>query len=200
MPPFEFYNYAQILNENKIFVRDLAQCWYHDGIYGISKDIDSTVKYIEKEIQYLYKDKVFFVGNSMGGYAAILFSTLIGIGEAIAFAPQTFISPILRLKYADIRWQKQIIKTYKRSLFKKKVWDLRPLLLRIKRNYKISIFVSKNDRLDNIHAERLKNIPDVTIYQVEGGGHGVVKILRDRCQLPTIMSGGYSCKDCSKLK
>lgn len=36
MPPFEFFKSAQILNENKLFLRDLHQCWYHKSLDGIS--------------------------------------------------------------------------------------------------------------------------------------------------------------------
>ena len=63
MPPFEFYKSAQILNENKLFLRDLHQCWYHKGLDGISTDIDSTAVYIENEINALQPNELFFIGN-----------------------------------------------------------------------------------------------------------------------------------------
>jgi len=192
MPPFEFYNSSKIIDENKIFVRDFSQCWYQDGLPGISEDINSTAKHIQCLIEEINPEKIFFVGNSMGGYAAILFANLIGVGEVIAFAPQTFISPILRLKHLDVRWIKQILSTYKKSLFKRKVWDLRPLLLRSKGSQKVSLFVSKEHRLDQIHASHIKNIPGVNVYEFKGGAHGVVKFLRDEGQLPAIMSGTYA--------
>jgi hypothetical protein len=191
MPPFEFYNAAKIINENKIFIRDFGQCWYHNGLPGISNDIYSTANFIQKEIQSLNPQKVFFVGCSMGGYAAILFATLIGHGEVIAFSPQTFISPFLRMTHGDRRWSKQIFNAYKRSLFKRKVWNLKPLLLRKNCNQKISIFVSKDHRIDCVHAEHIKNISGVKIYEFNGGGHGVVKLIRDEGKLPAIMAGTY---------
>ena len=128
----------------------------------------------------------------MGGYAAILFANLIGKSEVVAFAPQTFISPILRLKHKDFRWQKQIYTTYRKSLFKRKVWDLKPLLLRSEKSLKISLYVSKEDRLDYIHASHIKNIQGVNVYEFESGGHSVVKLLRNEGLLPTIMSGTYT--------
>ncbi|HED15647.1 MAG TPA: hypothetical protein ENI64_02330 [Gammaproteobacteria bacterium] len=191
IPPFEFYNASKIIDENKIFIRDFSQCWYQDGLPNISEDIYSTANYISKEINKLSPEKVFFVGNSMGGYAAILFAALIGKGEVIAFAPQTFLSPHLRKKHRDKRWQKQIINMYKRSALKRKVWDLKPLLLRKKENLRISVFVSDDDRLDHIHAMHIKNIPGVNIYELNGGGHEIVKLLRAEGKLPAIMSGTY---------
>jgi predicted esterase YcpF (UPF0227 family) len=192
MPPFEFYNSAKIIDENKIFIRDFEQCWYQKGLPGISNDIQSTAKYIQKWIKKIKPEKIFFVGNSMGGYAAILFATLIGRGEVIAFAPQTFISPVLRLRHIDARWSSQILKTYFKSSFKTKVWDTKTLLKNKKSSQKISIFVSKDDRLDYIHALHLKSLLNVKVFEFDGGGHGIVKLLRDQGKLPAIMSGSYA--------
>jgi hypothetical protein len=192
IPPFEFYNSSKIIDENKIFIRDFSQCWYQNGLPGISRDIDSTTQYLDYKIKEIKPEKTFFVGNSMGGYAAILFASLSGKGEAIAFAPQTFISPILRLKHKDFRWKKEIYTTYRKSLLKRKVWDLKPVLLRLDGSQKVSIFVSKEDRLDHIHASHVKNISGVHVYEFKSGGHGIVKLLRDEGKLPAIMSGTYA--------
>ncbi|MGZ8955823.1 MAG: YqiA/YcfP family alpha/beta fold hydrolase, partial [Methylovulum sp.] len=129
MPPFEFYSASKIMNENKIFIRDFSQTWYHRGLRNISKDIDTTVTFLQKEINELKPEKVYFVGNSMGGYAAILFSMLLKQGDAIAFAPQTFLSPELRKHYGDMRWSKQIFNIYKLNACKNKAYDLRQLLI-----------------------------------------------------------------------
>lgn len=189
---FEFYNCTRIIDENKIFIRDFSRCWYHNGLPGISTDIDSTTEYIQNQIEQIKPESIFFVGNSMGGYAAMLFAALIEQGEVIAFAPQTFISPILRLKYGDNRWERVVRATYKKSLFKKKIWDLRKLLLGAKNHLRISIFVSKSDPLDYAHALRIKDVPGIQIYEFDHGGHAIVKLLRDRGYLPTILSGKYT--------
>ena len=189
MPPFEFYNSAKIINENKIFFRDFSQSWYQNGIKGISKDIYSTATYIRGQIENLKPKKIFFVGNSMGGYGAILFNELISEGETRAFAPQTFISPVLRLIHKDSRWKEQILNTYKSGLIKRHIWDIKPILLRERKNRKISVFVSSDDRLDFIHASRIKNIKGVYVYEYENGGHNLVKLLRDKGELSSIMLG-----------
>ena len=192
MPVFEFYNASKIIDAHKIFIRDFAQCWYQDGLPSISRDVYSTAQYIKKQIEEINPDKTYFVGNSMGGYAAILFSTLIGTGEVIAFAPQTFISPYLRILHRDNRWIKQILNTYRKSLFKRKVWNLRTVLLNSTQGRKISVFVSKADKLDYIHSLHITDIHGVSTYEFEAGGHSIVKLLRDQGKLPAIMSGTYS--------
>ena len=57
---------------------------------------------------------------------------------------------------------------------------------------KISVFVSKSDNLDLIHATHIKNFAGVHVYEFEAGGHGLVKLLRDAGKLPVIMSGNYT--------
>jgi len=192
MPVFEFYNASKIIDENKIFIRDFSQCWYQDGLPSISSDIYSTTQHLREKIEKIQPNKTYFVGNSMGRYAAILFSTLIGTGEVIAFAPQTFISPYLRFLNRDTRWKKQILTTYRKSLLKRKVWNLRSLLLRTNQGRKISVFVSKAHKLDHIHASHIADIRGVNIYEFDGGGHGIVKLLRDEGKLPAIMAGTYA--------
>lgn len=191
MPVFEFYNASKIIDAHKVFFRDFSQCWYQDGIPLISKDVYSTAEYLKNKIEYIKPEKLYFVGNSMGGYAAILFANLIGKGEVIAFAPQTFISPYLRIKYRDRRWKKQIFQTYMKSAFKPKAWNLRPLLIKSKHKNKVSVFVSTADKLDHIHASHIEDIEGVKVYEFEDGGHGIVKLLRDEGKLPAIMSGEY---------
>ena len=173
MPPFEFYNAAQIINENKLFVRDFHQCWYHKGLDGISHNIDSTAIYLQKEIKAIDPKKLCFIGNSMGGYAAMLFSALIGYGNAIAFAPQTFLSPRLRIKNRDHRWAKQIFNTYYSSRFNSKYWDLKSLLMDQKKDQTFSIYVSSTYRLDQIHAEHLENIPGVNVFKIDSDSHSL---------------------------
>ncbi len=191
MPPFEFYKASEIIEENKIFLRDFDQSWYHAGLKDKSINIDTTAMYIENTINNIRPEKVFFVGNSMGGYAAILFSSLIGKGEAIAFAPQTFISSDLRKKYNDTRWPQQIAKTLALSTTKKEVHDLRSFLSRQKSNNRISIFVARDDVLDLNHAVHVKDCPGVDIFEFDTGGHSLVRELRDKGKLPQIMVGEY---------
>lgn len=190
MPPFEFYRAAQILDDSKIFIRDFDQCWYHAGLHGCSHDIGSTASYLRREIDRIGARRVVLVGNSMGGFAAMLFAALLGTGEVIAFAPQTFISPSLRMRHHDRRWPRQIAKVWWRGLFGQKIWDLKPLLASSGASLNVSVFVSPNDHLDAIHARHIEGLPGVTVYRIDGGGHDLVRVLRDSGRLPAIMLAG----------
>lgn len=191
MPPFEFYKASGIINENKIFMRDFSQAWYHAGLRGISKDIDSTAAYIEREIKEITPKKIYFVGNSMGGYAAILFHALLGQGQAIAFAPQTFISSELRQKHKDNRWSEQIYNVLSLPTTKKEAHDLGGLLNE-RPGCNISIFVARDNTLDLSHSTHIKKCPGVQIYEFDTGGHELVRELRNDGKLAQIIAGEYA--------
>lgn len=191
MPPFEFYTSAKIIEENKIFLRDFSQAWYQNGLPGVGNTFHAIGTFIEKKIAELEPEEVFFVGNSMGGYAAILFASLVGKGTAIAFAPQTFVSPLKRLRHREQRWSKQITKMHLRTALKTHVWDLKAWLTPRPTEADIEIYVAKDSRLDYLHATYLKNLESVTVHEFPVGGHNLVKQLRDEGALPAILSGTY---------
>lgn len=190
MPTFEFYQSANLLQDSKIFFRDLSQNWYHAGLPGISRDIDETCDYIRSRIDALQPEEILFIGNSMGGYAAILFSTLLNTGKVVSFSPQTFISPVKRLKAGDRRWGLRVFNTYVKSLFRPRYFDLYPLLAGAPRDNSITIHCSSLDTRDLAHARQLSGFPNVEIRIHDIGGHRLVKHLRDNGTLKEILGGG----------
>ncbi len=185
MPPFEFVKSLNIVSESRVFVRDLRKNWYQSGLPGISNNIEGTKEYLESVIREQSPSEVVMVGNSMGGYAAIMFSALIGNSRAVAFAPQTFISPLKRLRHRDYRWINQILDTYKHSWNKRAIWDLQKL--NYEGNWRADLHVCNRNRLDYLHAMNLSKLPQVTIHEYEFGGHALVKKLRDSGELASIL-------------
>lgn len=72
---------------DKYFYLDGSQSFYINGIPGITNSIDETKNYLLNKIKNY--EKVCFIGNSAGGYASILFGSLLNINYVIAFIPQT---------------------------------------------------------------------------------------------------------------
>lgn len=101
---FEFANFlnTHFANTDRHFYMDTKLNLYHQGIAGISNTIDETVAYLKTEIAK-YK-KVVFIGVSSGGYAAILFGSLLNVTSVLAFIPQTVrIKKDIDEKYRDLR-------------------------------------------------------------------------------------------------
>ena len=89
--PFEFFKLTKGLEVNKIYLRDSKQELYHGGFPGVSESIEETVDFLKQKIDGCGANRVVVFGNSMGGYAAILFGVLIGADAVHAFAPNTFV-------------------------------------------------------------------------------------------------------------
>ncbi|WP_226702105.1 alpha/beta fold hydrolase [Microbulbifer elongatus] len=198
MPPFEFYNASKILTHNKVFFRDFRQAWYQSGMPGVGEDLRSVVSFMSKMIADISPSNVFLIGNSMGGYAAMMFSELLGTGSVVAFAPQTFIEPQLRDSHGDSRWSAQLTKVYRSVSAKDFIFDLRQLMMKKSRpGRNVSIYVSSDDRLDMAHAKYLDGVEGVFVHTISGGGHDVVKLLKQRGKLPEIMAGEFGgvCED-----
>lgn len=89
IPRFEFVNFMEkyFKNVSRHFYTDKYLNSYHQGIHEITNNIDETIDYLRNEIKN-YKN-VICLGVSSGGYAAILFGSLLNINYVLAFIPQT---------------------------------------------------------------------------------------------------------------
>ena len=61
--------------------------WYLGGLKGIGKNINHTIAFLKKE--FAKYDKVICVGNSAGGYASLLFGSLLNVNCVITINAQT---------------------------------------------------------------------------------------------------------------
>jgi hypothetical protein len=148
--PFEFLNFLtnNFKDCDKYFYIDKKTNRYHLGIEGISNNIEETVEYI-KNILISYKN-VYFMGVSAGGYAAILFGSLLNVSHIIAFIPPTQCNQINDKRKFDNKYS-----------------DLLYLI-----NNKTQYHLFGDLSINNInnshhisHCDRLKIYPNVTINQ-----------------------------------
>lgn len=186
MPPFEFYRASKIFDSGKIFLRDFSQSWYQRGLLTVGDDAFAIGEYLKTKISESGASEVIFVGNSMGGFAALLFCSMLQCGKAIAFSPQTFVCPEKRLKYGDRRWSLQIAAMHKTRV----VSDIYDLKLWISTRYpsmQASVYISASDTLDTLHANELEGFANINIQRFAGTGHGLVTKLRDEGLLAQIL-------------
>lgn len=187
IPLFEFWNSLEEINVDKVFIRDCSQCWYQEGFLHHTSSIEDSLQLLENIIKrYNYK-QVLFIGNSAGGYAAILFGVQLSISNILAFAPQTFIGKWNRFIYRDTRWSEEISRAQRAK--KTEYFDLKNILTK-NRNTNIKVFYSAQETLDAIHANRLSRFKNVKLYNIHGGGHNVIKILRDQGELMNLIKEG----------
>ena len=126
IPVFEFFRTLDQFNIDKVFVRDLHQMWYQNGLLGYTDNYTDTFKLLKNIISIKKYKQVTFLGNSSGGYASLLFGNLLKIDRVIAFSPQTFINSNLRKRNNDFRWSEEIKKI---DLIKHKcVFDIKKIV------------------------------------------------------------------------
>ena len=70
-----------------LLLRDYSEFWYLHGLKNTCADFDSFLGFLQRKIDKY--DKVIAIGASSGGYASILFSSLLNFDGCIAFMPQT---------------------------------------------------------------------------------------------------------------
>lgn len=90
-PTFEFSSYLSKIafDLDRKFYVDPTKSWYQYGVPGISSNIEEFVEYLKKVISPY--EKTIFMGASAGGYASILFGSLLEVTTVIAFVPQTLL-------------------------------------------------------------------------------------------------------------
>jgi hypothetical protein len=190
MAPFEFFNLTKNYEVNKIYIRDLYQCWYHRGLPELAKDIEDIALFLKKAVNKTGVERVVLVGNSMGGYAAILFGTLIDANEVHAFSPQTFIDKKNCEFYRDNRWHNELDKVYLFS--ESKFYDLKSVVDGYVGRCTFHIHYSTLDRLDKLHAEHLGKFAVTSLHPYNIGGHAVIKHLKESGMLESIICGAIS--------
>ncbi|MBM4149122.1 MAG: hypothetical protein FJ224_08760 [Lentisphaerae bacterium] len=188
MPPFEFLRMTGSAGCSRVFLRDLDQVWYHSGLRGVTADVPETVSLLDSVITESRAEDVLFAGNSMGGYAAILFGSLVSTRPRVAaFAPQTFIGPARRFFARDRRWADRARAVAACPTADRRLFDLRNPIRNQPAPPHIEIHYPVMNRLDRLHAERLRGLPGVALCPHRCESHMLVKELRDSGELQRIL-------------
>jgi pimeloyl-ACP methyl ester carboxylesterase len=169
---------------NKILVRDKKYKWYHYGIEGFGDDVMEVTKKLNDIIEKLSPSKIFTMGQSMGGYAAILYGALLQVDKIIAFgALSCFQSQKLEL-IRDYRWM-SLVKEVEKSPPKVFANDLVELLKNnpVDADIFYGIFPGHVDRTmavnpDAVHMMQFYGLSQVNIYSFHEAEHAVSEYLR----------------------
>ena len=197
MPPFEFFRLTQDLPVKRIFLRDHEQAWYHRGVRGAGNSIDEVVECLAQLFVEAKVDKVLMVGNSMGGYAALLFGNLLGATEVLAFSPQTFLSRRRRVVHYDRRWSRQMAAVHSAPLIAPAYLDLGPFFRHYSGSTVFHVHYGTKSRHDQAHARQLRHCPSVVLHAYPYEGHELVKSLRKSGELEAILREAVRrCTEC----
>jgi pimeloyl-ACP methyl ester carboxylesterase len=172
MPVFEFFKSTSDLGVKRLFVRDLRQAWYHEGLSGDDATLIDAADALRELIERSEIERLVTVGNSAGGYAALVFGTLLGATTAIAISPQTILDLETWAAWRDFRWEKQLRPLVDTGALDRDWADLRSALPAARRaGTRYEIFFDETHRLDRLHAERLAEVDGARLYRFGRGGH-----------------------------
>jgi hypothetical protein len=137
------------------------------------------------------------IGQSMGGYAAIMFGFLLGVDKILSFGPLSFLNSRAALSYHDRRWLAVMLELEKNRP-PVGYFDL-PTLSRTADPRKTALHVffgTKPDgentkeavNLDAVHPERLATYPNCVLHPSPYSGHAVVQYLIDTKQIDSLLA------------
>jgi acetyl esterase/lipase len=172
------------VNVKSAYLRDHYAAWYHRGVVDIGPDIDAVVA----KLRELHEeaDRLVMIGNSAGGYAALLFGALLDC-ETYVFSPQTFIDPQLLRDAEDDRWDEELNALLASGRFDQRYGDLAPVLAAS--DGRFNLYYGALDEIDSKHVERVGDLAQVTVNRIEGCDHRVVRHLRDSGWLLSFLLG-----------
>jgi hypothetical protein len=149
---------------NVYYVKDKARHWYNGSF-------DQIVEILNTDFRRRRIRRVLTLGNSMGGFGAIIFAgRLKGCRAAIAFAPQSSVDPTI------VPWERR----YRKHTDSVAEWaglDAKKLFAD---HVNYAVFFGGDAPNDMRHAKRLaaRPRPNVSVYLLAGTGHGVARHLK----------------------
>jgi len=149
--------------------------WYLGGLNGIGKNINCTLSFLKKECAKY--DKVCCVGNSAGGYASLLFGSLLKVNKVITINAQT------DLEYVkNKRNNQQLIKRAKECPVTWKKYNKISNVLN--NNVSYNVYYKRDEEAKNdadlvlhgdYHYDEIKNFPTVSKYNPR---HEVIPLIK----------------------
>ena len=138
------------------------------------------VEAISSAIQNLIaKREVFFVGNSMGGFLAILFSSILNAKRVMAFVPQFSVSP--NIVPCERRWMNY------RNEIKKFVYEDLSHSFRDSIKYALLMGSGGNEEIHYHKFSDFSHKPNVHIFKFVDSNHNVARYLKELMCLTNVL-------------
>jgi pimeloyl-ACP methyl ester carboxylesterase len=188
IPPFEFFGLTGEMPIKRLFVRDLEQAWYHRGVRRHGSTIPEVAEHLDRIIARQQIERLVVVGTSAGGYAALIFGSLLGADRVLCWGPQTTLDLEVLGQMDDHRWDDKIAPLMSDRHLDEDWIDLRRALpgARIAQT-RYELFFDDSYLLDRLHVERLSDVDGVQLRPVAGGEHEVARQMRKTGELELVL-------------
>jgi len=190
IPPFEFFSLTRSTPVKRLFVRDLRQAWYHRGVAFHGSTLAEVAESLREILERHEIDRLVVAGCSAGGYAALVFGTLLGADTVLCFAPQTVLDLDILAAMDDHRWDDRLGRHAAAGAIDARFTDLRQLLPEARcADTAYRIYFSQALHADRLHAERLSGLAGVRLYGFGGASHNIARSLRESGALRRVLEG-----------
>ncbi len=187
---FEFVALTGGIPVKRLFVRDPRQSWYHRGMPKHGSSLASVADTLREFVADHDVDRLVTVGNSAGGYGALVFGTLLGAGTVLAIAPQTVLDADWLAAVGDHRWDDLLAPLVRGNVLEPRWTDLRTALPSARcADTRYKVFFDETLPGDRAHAENLRGIEGLQLYRFGRGGHALARCLRDCGALERVLRG-----------
>ena len=184
IPGFSLRGTLAGLAVKKLYLRDPDKAWFLRGLRGVTQDVEGTVEFLRSEAVTVGAKKIILTGYSLGAFAALLHGTLLAADEVHAVSPQTFISFWRRWRSGDRRWQRYVLPLHFSAT--RRFHDLRPWLARCPKQTRLNIYSARDSRLDILHADHVRDLPQVILHERAEGSHRLVTAMHGSGELRAI--------------
>jgi esterase/lipase len=158
----EFFNLTK--KYNVFFIRDITRSWF--------KNVD--IKLIKKNVS---KKNCYAIGHSMGGFNAIIFSTLYDVRKVIAFSPQFSIHPNITRDPTFINYSLRI-----------KEWRYPKLEFSKNTDY---LLIFGDDAKEKYHASLMPKQENIKILYIKNCNHNTAGKLKKQKKLYKIINNFF---------
>lgn len=180
---------------NHLFLRDSLNAWYHRGIPGLGSHVDEVAGTLRGLIRSMGVSRVITIGQSMGGYAAIMFGLLLGADQVVAFGPLSHLNPDEALRYGDRRFL-NAMQDLRANPPKSVYEDLSHMLKTFPFHGDLHLFYGTHPghddgvsgNFDALHAFRLAHYKRTFLYPYPAAGHPIIQWLIDQRQIDEVLA------------
>ncbi|SMX34740.1 hypothetical protein [Actibacterium lipolyticum] len=93
---FHFAGYAEQFTQNKLFLRDHANCQYAQGISGVTDNEEENLEFLRYLIKKLGVKRVSFVSGSVGSHPTVIWGHKLGVNDIHLIGPVTDMDSIAK--------------------------------------------------------------------------------------------------------
>lgn len=180
---FDFRRATHPLGVKRLFLRDPHMMWYQKGSPGIGDDVPGVAAFLKTIIAREGVKRVVMIGNSGGGFSALLFGALLGVDEIHAFNPPT------RLHEPDDTSMPDQLAALQAEKGKALPYlDLQDIFRKhLSSSTRVYIHFSRGECRDRRHARYLREFPNVHLIEYPFVSHHVARFFAERSMLTPLL-------------